>query len=144
MKKITTKNTILPENPTTGELEATGQAVLAFLQWDEKRLDNQRRTDARHLAGIQLIEGVSEALFRWNERTHQLLDDSVVVQIERERLYALLRALSPRDRQMLFLRFFCGWKLRQIALLYEISPSAVSQRLKKILRYLQKNFSPDT
>ena len=132
MKKKTTKFDDLYEN------ETTNREIRQYLQADRRRQNCERRKDSRHLANIQLIEGVSEGLLRWNEKTHKQLEEHILEQLTSEQLYGALRKLQPLDRQILFLRFFCNWKLRQIAVLYEISESAVSQRIKKSLGYLQK------
>lgn len=138
MKKDMTKFDDLYENATKP------QKVQQYLQKDWQRQSNERRKDGRHLANIQLIEGVSEGLLRWNEKTHKQLEEQILERLTSDQLYRALRALKPMDRQILFLRYFCNWKLRQIAVLYEISESAVSQRIKKNLQNLQKSLQKNT
>lgn len=133
MKKNTAKFDDLYENATKN------QQVQQYLEKDWRRQNNERRKDSRHLANIQLIEGVSEGLLRWNEKNHKRMEEEILDRIVSDKLYEALRALKPIDRQILFLRYFCNWKLRQIAVLYEISESAVSQRIKKNLQNLQKS-----
>lgn len=138
MKKDTAKFDDLYENTTKN------QKVQQYLQKDWRRQSNERRKDGRHLANIQLIEGVSEGLLRWNEKTHKQLEEQILERLIRERLYMAVRELKPMDRQILFLRYFCNWKLWQIAMLYEISESAVCQRIKKNLQNLQKKLQKNT
>ena len=133
MKKNMAKFDDLYENATKD------QQVQQYLEKDRRRQNNERRKDSRHLANIQLIEGVSEGLLRWNEKYHKRMEEEILDQIVSDKLYEALRLLKPIDRQILFLRYFCNWKLRQIAVLYEISESAVSQRIKKNLQNLQKS-----
>lgn len=132
MKKKTTKSDDFYENMTTN------QVIRQYLQMDRRRQNTERRKDRRHRANIRLIEGVSEGLLQRKERESPAPEESLLAQIRMECLYEALRQLKPVDRQFLFLRFFCGWRLRQIAVLYEISESAVSQRIKKNLQNLEK------
>lgn len=138
MKKDTTKFDDLYKNATTD------RKVQQYLKEDYQRQSNERRKDSRHRANIQLIEGVSEGLLRWNGRTHKRLEEEILERLTSNQLYAELRDLKPMDRQILFLRYFCNWKLREIAVLYEISESAVCQRIKKNLQNLQKNLLKNT
>ena len=139
MKKNTTKFDDLYENATIS------QNIRQYLQKDRRRQSSERRQDSRHLANIQLIEGVSERLLQQKESSKgKQPEEHILAQTDIQQLYAALRALKPMDRQVLFLRFFCNWKLWQIAALYEISESAVSQRIKKNLQNLQKTLQKNT
>lgn len=133
MKKNATKFDDLYENATMN------QDIRQYLQKDRRRQSRERRRDSRHLANIQLIEGISERLLQQRDLSkEEQPEEHILAQTDIQQLYAALRALKPMDRQVLFLRFFCNWKLWQIAALYEISESAVSQRIKKNLQNLQK------
>ncbi len=139
MKKNATKFDDLYENATMN------QNIRQYLQKDRRRQSSERRQDSRHLANIQLIEGVSERLLQQKESSKgKQPEEHILAQTDIQQLYAALRALKPMDRQVLFLRFFCNWKLWQIAALYEISESAVSQRIKKNLQNLQKTLQKNT
>lgn len=139
MKKNATKFDDLYENATMN------QDIRQYLQKDRRRQSSERRQDSRHLANIQLIEGVSERLLQQKESSKgKQPEEHILAQTDIQQLYAALRALKPMDRQVLFLRFFCNWKLWQIAALYEISESAVSQRIKKNLQNLQKTLQKNT
>ena len=120
------------------------ETIQDFLQQEQRRLDNQRRKDSRYLAKMPLIEGIGGALLLSGDEAYRFIEDDILQLLEVQWLYLALKQLKPRDREVLFLRFFCGWKLKQIAALYGISQSAVSQRIHKNLRNLQKNFFKNT
>ncbi len=118
--------------------------VRDFLRQDQKRLANQRRRDRRHLAKMPLWECISESFFGPDEIVIKSVEEKILQTITKECLYSALKQLKPKDREVLFLRFFCGWKLSQIAAWYEISESAVSQRISKNLKNLRKYFLKNT
>ena len=138
MEKNKTKYAYLRKNSTENN------TVRDFLRQDQRRLVNQRRRDRRHLAKMPLWESCSNTLLSPNEKIPKSVEEKILQILTEESLYNALKQLKPKDREVLFLRFFCGWKLSQIAAWYDISESAVSQRISKNLKNLRKNFLKNT
>jgi len=52
-------------------------------------------------------------------------------------LWALLRELSPENREMLVLRYIVGWPVKEIAAHMDMNPNTVSVRLRRVLEQLK-------
>lgn len=66
---------------------------------------------------------------------------SAEISIESEKLADVMKTLSPRDQQILDLRFFAGLEPQEIAEVMELSPNHASVLVYRALGRLRKKYN---
>ena len=112
--------------------------IAEFFLLEKRRIANEKRRDRRHLTREPLLPGEFTGTYLANQKSDTVIENCVFQKLDNDLVYRALKQLKPKDRELLFLRYFLDWPLWQIAEYYGISISAVSQRIHKNLKNLRK------
>lgn len=124
------------ENTSTAEDIAQEAFLRALCHWNtlEPLSNSQRRAWLYRTAKNIMID-----LFRQNKRLgntrYDLTSASDLTQIETAMLF---HVLSPQDRSMFYLRYFCGYNATELGEMFSLSPANVRMRLKAARTKLKK------
>lgn len=124
------------QNASTAEDIAQEAFLRGLYHWStlSELSDHQRRAWLYRTARNIMID-----LFRQSKRTSDATGDSVTCsdysRVETELLFGIL---SPQDRSMFYLRYFCGYNATELGEMFSLSPANVRMRLKAARTKLKK------
>ena len=113
-----------------GEQVSVSQEVADFLEQDRKHMEAQGRRDRRHL-----IQSEFEAAV--NSQPQRALEDTVLKNLQLEKLRKAVAELEDQDQQLISLRYDDELSMEEIGKLKNVSKMAVSKRLKKLHQKLR-------
>ena len=93
--------------------------------------------DIRHLALKGYVEGETEELVNENELS---LEDEVIHQMDLEILQKAIQSLTQEQKERLYLYFFRGKSIREIARIQRINRNAVWKSIQRTLIQLRNFF----
>ena len=108
--------------------------VKELLEQSDRQIRSQKRKDRRHLDFVESMDELDTLPMLSQEDTAAL-----VCRIDNcARLYSAINKLPELQRRRLFLYFFKGLNLRQIAELENVSTTAVVNAVERALNSLKK------
>lgn len=119
--------------------DPTQQELAAATGLDESELREAQL--AQHVASTVSIDALGSAGAAWSEHLLAGSDDYAAVEA-RLVLRPAVRALSGRERRVVYLRFVRGWTQQEIGAELDVSQMQVSRLLSQILAKLRDQIAP--
>ena len=115
----------------------TREVYEALLNTFRREQHAQLMRDIRHLALKGYVEGETEEFLNENE---QSLEDEVIHQMDLEILQKAIQSLTQEQKERLYLYFFKGKSIREIARVQGINRNAVWKSIQNTLLQLRSFF----
>ncbi len=115
----------------------TREVYEALLNTFRREKHAQLMRDIRHLTLKGYVEGETEEFLSENELS---LEDEVIHQMDLDILQKAIQSLSQEQKERLYLYFFKGKSIREIARVQGINRNAVWKSIQKTLLQLRSFF----
>lgn len=115
----------------------TREVYEALLHTFRREQHAQLMRDIRHLTLKGYVEGETEELLNENEMS---LEDEVIHQMDLEILQKAIQSLKKEQKERLYLYFFKGKNIREIARMQGTSRNAVWKSIQRTLIQLRNFF----